>query len=75
MTHSACSASAKPPTALAGCALKGRRCMPLGFSMAMGVTEVNPREFVQTEDGKGAWERELREMSARRLDFEKPVFN
>ncbi len=39
----------------------------------MGVTEVKPREFVQTKDGKEAWERELREMSARRLDFEKPV--
>ena len=39
----------------------------------MGVTEVKPREFVQNKDGKGAWERELREMSARRLDFEKPV--
>ena len=42
-------------------------------SLAMGVTEVKPREFVQTKDGKEAWERELREMSARRLDFEKPV--
>ena len=36
---------------------------------AMSVTEVKPREFVQTEAGKEAWLRELREMTSRRLDF------
>ena len=41
--------------------------------LAMGVTEVKPKEFVQTEAGKEAWARELREMTARRLDFDKPV--
>ena len=40
---------------------------------AMSVTEVKPREFVQTEAGKEAWLRELREMTSRRLDFNKPI--
>ena len=41
--------------------------------LAIRVTEVKPKEFVQTEAGKEAWARELREMTAMRLDFDKPV--
>ena len=55
------------------CHMAGSALLEDEPSLAMGVTEVKPNEFVQTEEGKEAWKRELREMSARRLDFEKPV--